>query len=76
MITTKTIGDSYEYFVLDSIKKDYDRVWHWSNVPEYVLYDLNIIRDYDIFSKYRYDIGADLVAKKDDKYYFIQCTCK
>ena len=73
MITTKTIGDSYEYFVLDSIKKVYDQVWHWSQVPEYVLYDLNIIRDYDMFSKYRYDIGADLVAKKDDQYYFIQC---
>ena len=73
MITTKIIGDSYEYFVLDSIKKNYDQVWHWSNVPECILYDLNLIRNYDIFSKYRYDIGADLVAKKDDKYYFIQC---
>ena len=73
MLTTKIIGDSYEYFVLDSIKKDYDQVWHWSKIPEQILYDLNIIRDYDIFSKYRYDIGADLVAKKDDKYYFIQC---
>ena len=73
MITTKIIGDSYEYFVLNEIKNKYDKVWHWSNVPEQILYDLNIIRYYDIFSKYKYDIGADLVAKKDDKYYFIQC---
>jgi len=73
MITTKQIGDSYEYFVLDSIRDNYDKVWHWSQVPEYVLYELSIIRNYDIFSKYRYDIGADLLAKKDDKYYFIQC---
>jgi len=42
-------------------------------VPEYVLYELNVIRNYDIFSKYRYDIGADLVAKKDNTYYFVQC---
>ena len=73
MITSKQIGDAYEYFVLKLIKKDFDQVWHWSNVPEYVLYELNIIRNYDIFSKYRYDIGADLVAKKNDIYYFIQC---
>ena len=73
MITTKQIGDSYEYFVLNEIKHQYDQVWHWSKLPEQILYDLNIIRNYDIFSKYRYDIGADLVAIKDDKYYFIQC---
>ena len=73
MITTKQIGDNYEYYVLDKIKNEYDYVWHWKNVPEYVLYKLNIIRDYNIFSKYRYDIGADIVAKKDDVYYFIQC---
>ena len=73
MITTKQIGDSYEYFVLNEIKHLYDQIWHWSNVPEYILYELNIIRNYDIFSKYRYDIGADLVAKKDNIYYFIQC---
>jgi len=37
------------------------------------MYDNNLIKDYDIFTKYRYDIGADLVALKDNKYYFIQC---
>ena len=73
MITSKIKGDSYEYYVLEKIKNEYDFVWHWKNLPEYILYDLNIIRDYNIFSKYRYDIGADLVAKKDDIYYFIQC---
>ena len=73
MISTKQIGDYYEYYVLDHIKTNFDTVWHWKNVPEYVLYELNIIKDYNIFSKYRYDIGADLVAKKDNIYYFIQC---
>jgi superfamily II DNA or RNA helicase len=37
------------------------------------MYENNLIKDYDIFCKYRYDIGADLVAFKDNKYYFIQC---
>ena len=37
------------------------------------MYDNNLIKDYTVFCKYRYDIGADLVAFKDNKYYFIQC---
>ena len=73
MLTTKIIGDSYEIFICDAIKNDFDKVWLWKDTPESILFELNIIRNYDIFCKYRYDIGADLVAKKDDKYYFIQC---
>jgi superfamily II DNA or RNA helicase/phage anti-repressor protein len=73
MLTTKTIGDSYEIFTFNSIKNDFDKIWLWRDIPESILFELNIIRNYDIFCKYRYDIGADLVAKKDNKYYFIQC---
>jgi superfamily II DNA or RNA helicase len=68
-----TVGKTYEYFVLEQIKKDYDKVWHWSDFPEKLMYENNLIKDYNIFCKYRYDIGADLVAFKDNKYYFIQC---
>ena len=67
------IGTNYEYYVLEQIKKDYDKVWHWKDFPEKLMYDNNLINNYDIFTKYRYDIGADLVALKDNKYYFIQC---
>jgi predicted helicase len=67
------IGFGYEYFVLEQIRKDYDQVWHWKDFPEKLMYENNLIKDYDIFSKYRNDIGADLVAFKDNKYYFIQC---
>ena len=67
------VGFTYEYYVLDQIKKDYDKVWHWRDFPEKLMYENNLIKDYDIFCKYRYDIGADLVAFKDNKYYFIQC---
>jgi superfamily II DNA or RNA helicase/phage anti-repressor protein len=73
MLTTKTIGDSYEIFTFNSIKNDFDKIWLWRDIPESILFELNIIRNYDIFCKYRYDIGADLVGKKDNKYYFIQC---
>jgi len=24
------VGIAYEYFVLEQIKKDYDKVWHWT----------------------------------------------
>jgi hypothetical protein len=34
---------------------------------------MNLIKDYEKFKKYRADIGADLVAFKDNKYFFIQC---
>jgi superfamily II DNA or RNA helicase len=67
------VGHTYEYYVLEQIKKDYEKVWHWRDFPEKLMYENNLIKDYDIFCKYRYDIGADLVAFKDNKYYFIQC---
>lgn len=67
------IGFGYEYYVRDSIKNDYDNVWHWRDFPEKIMHELGLIRDYDIFCKYRYDIGADVVAVKDNVYYFIQC---
>ena len=67
------IGTAYEYYVLEQIKNDYDKVWHWRDFPEKLMYENNLINDYDKFCKYRYDIGADLVAFKDNKYYFIQC---
>jgi superfamily II DNA or RNA helicase len=73
MTYRQNIGTKYEYYVLEHIKNEYDKVWHWSEFPEKLLYELNIIKDYNKFKKYRYDIGADLVAIKDNKYYFIQC---
>jgi superfamily II DNA or RNA helicase/phage anti-repressor protein len=73
MTYRQQIGINYEYYVLEHIQQNYDKVWHWSKFPEKILYELNIIKDYDKFKKYRNDIGADLVAFKDNKYYFIQC---
>jgi len=73
MMKTKIIRDSYEIFVKDTIKNDYDNVWLWRDFPEQYLFQLNIIREYNIYSKYRYDLGIDVVAQKDDKFYFIQC---
>jgi len=73
MTFQKKVGTGYEYYVLEHIKKDYEKVWHWKNFPEKLMYELNLIKDYDKFKKYRADIGADLVAFKNNKYYFIQC---
>ena len=69
----KLIGDSYEIYIKDHIKDEYDNVWLWRELPEKYLFDLGIIRNYDIFSKYRYDLGIDVVAMKNNKFYFIQC---
>jgi len=73
MTYRQRIGTEYEYFVLNHIRNMYDQVWHWLDFPEKLLYELNLIKDYDRFKKYRHDIGADLVAVKDNQYYFIQC---
>jgi len=73
MTYAQKVGFAYEYFVLEQIKNDYDKVWHWRDFPEKLMYENNLIKDYDTFCKYRYDIGADLVGFKDNKYYFIQC---
>lgn len=69
----QNIGTTYEYFVLDKMKNNYDKVWHWRDFPEEKLYELGIIKNYNIYSKYRYDLGVDLVAVKNNIYYFIQC---
>jgi phage anti-repressor protein len=70
---SQQIGTAYEYYVLEQIKNDYEKVWHWKDFPEKLMYENNLINNYEIYKKYRYDIGADLVAFKDNKYYFIQC---
>ena len=67
------IGTSYEYYVLEHIKNEFEMVWHWKNFPEKLMLECKLIRDYDKYCKYRNDIGADLVAFKENKYYFIQC---
>lgn len=66
-------GISYEIYVRDNIRDQYDNVWLWRDTPESILHQANIIRDYNIFSRYRYDIGADVVAVKHGEIYFIQC---
>ena len=73
MTYRQLIGTKYEYYVLEHIRKDYEKVWHWKDFPEKHMYECNLIKDYDKFKKYRLDIGADLVAFKENKYYFIQC---
>jgi hypothetical protein len=49
------VGFTYEYYVLEQIKKDYEQVWHWKDFPEKLMYENNLIKDYEIFCKYRYD---------------------
>jgi superfamily II DNA or RNA helicase len=73
MTYQQKVGTEYEYYVLEHIRKDYEKVWHWKDFPEKIMYELKLIKDYEKFKKYRVDIGSDLVAFKDNKYYFIQC---
>ena len=67
-------GNNYELFVLNKLKSQYDEVFFFKFTPERILQNTKLLNNYDIFSKYKNcDIGADLVAIKDNQVYFIQC---
>jgi superfamily II DNA or RNA helicase len=67
-------GYSYEKYILDLSKNDYDDIWFFKDVPEYIIAKTSLYDSYELYTKYRNcDIGADLVAIKDDQIYFIQC---
>ena len=69
----KIVGTEYEYYVLNKIRDEYDEVWHWQDFPVRLMYKNKLINNYQLFCQYKHDIGADLVALKNGKYYFIQC---
>ena len=67
-------GNNYELFVLNKLKSQYDEVFFFKFTPERILQHTKLLNNYDIFTKYKNcDIGADLVAIKDNQVYFIQC---
>jgi superfamily II DNA or RNA helicase/phage anti-repressor protein len=67
-------GNNYELFVLNKLKLQYDEVFFFKFTPERILQHTKLFNNYDIYTKYKNcDIGADLVAVKDNQVYFIQC---
>jgi superfamily II DNA or RNA helicase len=69
-------GYAYEQFVHDQIKisNDFDDVWFFKSTPENIIAKTSLYDSYETYSKYRNsDIGADLVAVRNNKVFFIQC---
>ena len=67
-------GNNYELFILNKLKLQYDEVFLFKFTPERILQHTKLFNNYDIYTKYKNcDIGADLVAVKDNQIYFIQC---
>ncbi len=67
-------GYSYEDFVSYNLLDEYDSVYKFKDTPEYVIAKTKLYDDLHIYNKYKNcDIGADLVAIKNDQVYFIQC---
>ena len=66
-------GDDYEKHILNHFKNDNDDIWLWKHVPERVLFDHDVIIDYDEFCETRKDIGIDVIGLKNGKLYFYQC---
>jgi len=71
MSINKVKGDAYEKYILNKYKTDYDNVWLWPDIPEYILRKFNLIPVNRPFSGL--DVGIDIVAIKDDKIDLIQC---
>jgi superfamily II DNA or RNA helicase/phage anti-repressor protein len=70
----QTKGYAYEDFVCNSLINEYDAVYKFSETPEYIIAKTKLYTNKEIYLKYsNCDIGADLVAVKDDQIYFIQC---
>jgi len=67
------IGEEYEYFTMESIKSEYEYVYHHSDVPEKILYETNLKTNKHCIEDFHNDIGIDIVACKKGEIYFIQC---
>jgi len=67
-------GYTYEDFVFDNLINEYDTVYKFKETPEYIIAKTKLYENLEIYNKYKKcDIGADLVAIKNDQVYFIQC---
>jgi len=67
-------GKTYEEFILQNLLSEYDNVYFFKETPEYIISKTKLYNNYELYNKYKNcDIGADLVAVKDDVVYFIQC---
>jgi predicted helicase len=66
----KIRGDIFEDFTVLFLKhaRDFQEVWRLGDVPEEILDKLGLKRNQDM--------GIDIVAKKGDKYYAVQCKYK
>jgi predicted helicase len=72
--TSYNKGLSYEYYIYDHIKNLYEYVWHSTEISEKIFNDLYLNINYITYSTlYRYDIGFDILAYKNNEYYYIQC---
>jgi predicted helicase len=67
-------GYTYEEFVYSNLIEHYDVVYKFKETPEYIIAKTKLYDNYEIYNKYKNcDIGADLVAIKNEQVYFIQC---
>jgi hypothetical protein len=66
------IGTEYEYYVLEHIRKDYEKVWHWSQFPEKLNKDNTIrYKDTKCNITYKKNIQPSSIFINDDGLYEI-----
>ena len=73
----QTKGYTYEIYILNhfkELKNEYDDIWLFKDIPEYIIAKTSLYDSYDLYCKYRNsDIGADLIGIKNNIVFFIQC---
>ena len=72
----QTKGYTYEKYIISFLQQnnEYDNIWLFKDVPEYIIAKTSLYDSYELYNSYRnLDIGADIVAIKNNIVYFIQC---
>lgn len=84
LMDNKQKGDEYEQFVCDDLNTEQTTTiaYLWKDVPEQILYDTNLITDYNEHRLNRKnthkinslkDVGIDIILVKQDDIQFVQC---
>ena len=72
----KIKGNNYELYVLNhilNVEPEFENAWLTNNIPNDVIMKTNLKNNVNINKYNNCDIGFDILAIKNNEYYFIQC---
>jgi len=72
----KIKGDQYENYILNYITNEtneFEQAWLTKNIPNEIIINTNLNKNDNIEKYKNCDIGFDILAVKNNEYFFIQC---